>query len=410
MPLAVLTLLLALLALAAPAEAQVPPLTLRDAVDLAEQRSPLRASAAALAEGADLAARYAGRLINPFVDVRFENIGPRTPLVPALDSFAVASQPIELAGKRGARRRLAGAESDTQSLLLQTVERQIALDTMRAYMRAVRARDVLTTITLQRDGVLTLVQTMRRRFEEGVAPEADVMRFEAESARIAAEVTRTEIELTRSLLELGAIIGATDALDAAQLVRPEPLPLPDVADAELAAAIERRPDLQLASARLTQTRLAADLERLRRIPDPILNGGYKRTMGVDTGVAGVTFSVPMFDHNMQARVRADASARAATFDLSTLRARAMAEARSSVAAARALAASAARVRTDLLEPAEGVRNAARATFREGAADVLRLVDAERVYADVQREALALSVDAYIASVEARFAIAEEDIP
>ena len=47
---------------------------------------------------------------------------------------------------------------------------------------------------------------------------------------------------------------------------------------------------------------------------------------------------------------------------------------------------------------------------EGATDVLKLVDAERIYADVRREALSLAIDAYVAAIEARFAIAQEDIP
>ena len=68
------------------------------------------------------------------------------------------------------------------------------------------------------------------------------------------------------------------------------------------------------------------------------------------------------------------------------------------------------MRRDLLGPAEGVRNAAQAMFREGATDVLKLVDAERIYADVRREALALAIDAYVAAIEARFAVAQEDIP
>ena len=55
------------------------------------------------------------------------------------------------------------------------------------------------------------------------------------------------------------------------------------------------------------------------------------------------------------------------------------EIRAQLEAAATLAEQASRVERDLLTPAEGVRNAARATFREGATDVLKLVDAERVY-------------------------------
>ena len=65
---------------------------------------------------------------------------------------------------------------------------------------------------------------------------------------------------------------------------------------------------------------------------------------------------------------------------------------------------------ELLEPATGVRNAALATFREGTADVLKLIDAERVFADVRRAALELRLEALNTTLEARFALGLEDLP
>lgn len=392
------------------AAAEPPLLPLAQAVERAQRQSPLRSSAAQIAAGADLAAQLAGRLLNPLASVRVENFGDRTPRVPAYDIFAEVSQPFELGGKRDNRRSIAAADRDASHLVLRNVERQIALDTTRTYMRAVRARDVLGTLATQRDAVATIVQTMRRRVEEGFAAESDLLRFEAESARMSAELTRTEIELMRALLELGTLLGSPVPILPSQLVRPEPVLPPVVADEALAAAIEVRSDVRIALVRAEQFRLASELERLRRIPDPMVTGGYKRTNGQDTGLLGVTFSVPLFEHNAQARARADAAARAATTDAALVRGRALADARASIAAASSLAASAARMHTALVAPAEGVRNAARATFREGAADVLKLVDAERVYLDVQREALTLAADAFVAAIEARFAAGEEDIP
>jgi outer membrane protein, heavy metal efflux system len=405
-----LLIALTLSAFSMAAGAQPAPLTLAQAVRLARQESPLRASAAAVADGADSAAQVAGRLANPLIDVRAENLTPHDPLGPDRDIFAVVSQPIELGGKRGTRKDVAGADRDMSGLQLRAVERQLALDTVRAYMRAVRARDVLATLASQREGVDTLVKTMRRRVEEGFAPESDLLRFEAEAARMATEMTRTELELTRTLLDLSALIGAATPVVAAQLVSPAPLAPPTVSDEALAASVDQRPDLLLAAARISRARLAAELEHQRRLPDPSISAGYKRTQGQNTAVAGVIVAVPLFDHNAQARAVADANVRAASLDRDAAHARAVAEARATMAAASAFAESLARVQRDLLTPAEGVRNAAQAMFREGATDVLKLVDAERIYADVRREALSLAIDAYVTAIEARFALAQEEIP
>jgi outer membrane protein TolC len=51
--------------------------------------------------------------------------------------------------------------------------------------------------------------------------------------------------------------------------------------------------------------------------------------------------------------------------------------------------------------------AARASFREGATDTLRLVDAERVYAEARRETQDLKLDALEASIEALLVLGQE---
>ncbi|MGE3955163.1 MAG: TolC family protein [Vicinamibacterales bacterium] len=411
-PLVLVLALLTAAEAAAQPPASSPVLTLAQAVERARRESPLRAGAAAIAEGSASAAALAGRLMNPVIELRGENFAPgnTNPLLPPPDVFAQVSQPIELAGKRGLRRDIAGADRDASSLVLAAIERQIALDTVRAYMRAVRAREVLANLATQRDGLGTMVTTMRRRVDEGFAAESDLLRFEAEAARMAAEMARMEIEQTRALAELSALLGSTTPIAPSMLALPPALEPPAVTDDALGAAVDQRPDIRLATARVDRARLASTLEDRRRLPDPILTGGYKRTMGQNTAVAGVLLAVPLFDQNGQTRALASAAARAAELDREAARARALTEAKAAIAAAKALTDSLVRVRRDLLVPAEGVRNAAQAMFREGATDVLKLVDAERIYADVRREALALAIDAYVAAIEARFAVAQEEIP
>jgi outer membrane protein TolC len=75
--------------------------------------------------------------------------------------------------------------------------------------------------------------------------------------------------------------------------------------------------------------------------------------------------------------------------------------------AQALGERAGKVDIDLIAPAEIVRAAARSSFREGATDILTLVDAERVYLEAHREALQLKLEAITAAVEARLLLGEE---
>ena len=87
-----------------------------------------------------------------------------------------------------------------------------------------------------------------------------------------------------------------------------------------------------------------------------------------------------------------------------------ADATALIDAARTISERARLAPAELLAPAEDVRRAARASFREGTADVLKLIDAERVYADVRRVAIELRLDALLTTLEARFALGEEGIP
>lgn len=405
----VLLLALTLLTVSANALAQSAPFTLAQAVEQARRTSLVRDSAQAAADGAQLAVQFAGRPVNPLVDVHIENLS-RSSLAPSPDVFALVSQTVETAGKRGARRRIAEGDVDVLTTTVRAVERQVSLDTVRVYMRAVRARETLDALALQREGVGTLVDTMRRRVEEGFAAESDLMRFQTEAARLDTERSRLQIELNRALVDLTTVTGGFTPIAPSQLVVPEPVQPPTESGDALEAAVNRRTDVRLAAARLGRAESAADLERAKRFPDPAIGGGYKRTSGQNTAVAGVIVALPLFERNAQARATAEAAVKSTTLERDLVRMRALAEARSAIEAANALSASARRAATDMITPAESVRDAARAMFREGVIDVLKLVDAERTYADVQREARSLAIDAYVAAIEARFALAEEDIP
>jgi outer membrane protein, heavy metal efflux system len=149
------------------------------------------------------------------------------------------------------------------------------------------------------------------------------------------------------------------------------------------------------------------LERARRVPDLNVAGGYKRTAGADTAVAGIMIAIPLFDTNRRAVALAAGDKAATSFDQAGAEARALADARVVFEAAAALGERAANVDEELLKPAELVRTAARSAFREGATDILALVDAERVYVDARREAVQLKLDAIAAALEARLLLGEE---
>jgi cobalt-zinc-cadmium efflux system outer membrane protein len=116
--------------------------------------------------------------------------------------------------------------------------------------------------------------------------------------------------------------------------------------------------------------------------------------------------LPVFDRNAGNIERATAEVQAAALELDALVKQQTAATTALIRSAQELASRAQLVDQQLLQPAEVVRNAARASFREGAANILQLVDAERVYTDTRRDALALKLEAYEKAFEAQALLTE----
>jgi cobalt-zinc-cadmium efflux system outer membrane protein len=327
-----------------------------------------------------------------------------------VDVFAVFTQPVELGGKRRIRRQLADIESHVADGALATIERTLALETVRAYVGSLKARALLDTLAANREGLAILVASVDRQVTEGYSPEADLLKFKTEAARVDGDIVRARLDLARSLTALTVVVGATEPIVAAQLVEPSPLDPPDATRDLIAARVASHPDAVLATRALERARSSTAYERARRTPEPLVSAGYKRTAGFDTAVLGVSLMIPLFDRNAGAVAKATGAERAAAADRDAVMHQLTHDASALIFAAQAMTARSRMASADLLEPAEEVRHAARAAFREGAADALKLIDAERVYADVQRAAIELRLDALLTTLEARFAVGEEAIP
>lgn len=387
------------------------PLTLERALTLARERSPRRAAAEAQRLGAEAAAQRAGRVPNPVFEFRSENWTPgRSDDLPN-DTYASLAQVIELGGKRGTRRAAAEAELGGAGAALAEADRLLALETADRYLDALRSREAAILLAQQRTSAAEIASVMRRRVEEGYAPEADLRLYELQLARTDVLLLRARLELDHSVTALGVLVGVPGGVTSSQLVEPV-LPPPASGDPSVLAAmaVERRPEIAAARARLERARTSLALERARRVPDVTVVGGYKRTVGLDTGVFAVLLPIPLSDRNAAGIARAEGDVRAAQLDLEAATRALVGETEVSLRMATALANRASRAEVDLVQPAEIVRQAARASFREGAGEVLRLVEAERGWVDAQREALDLKLDAIRAIIRARLALGEEILP
>ncbi len=380
------------------------PLTLDAALTLARRHAPAVRAAEARATAEAGAADASGRWRNPTLDLSIENLGPQDL---DHDAFVWFTQPLDIGARRSTRIAAAQASRD---LLVRDVDvrrRAVDIAVVDSYLAVVRARQATNLLDAHERALEDVVLFVRRRVTEGVAPEGDLRKLEAEKARTTVARVRADLDVRHQALMLGVLIGQPGATLGDRVVLP---PAPPLGLLDVDAAVEQRADIRAAIARVEERRTTAAAERALGSTAIAAMGGYKRTSGFNTGTAGISIDLPMGLRNTPARLRAEAEVTAATLELEQARALARADIEQALLAARVLSSQAARVATDLVEPAVIAQRAARAAFREGTGDALALVDADRVYLDSQREALAVQLDAAAASIRARVALGEDPLP
>lgn len=385
-----------------PSPTATAPLTVGAAVAEALSTSPALQAQRARVAGERTAAPLAGRLPNPSLSWLGEGLrrAPAPPAVLQPDHGVFVVQSIPLGGRLGAQRRLAEADVDVASTTLDAEVEAVALDVVAIFVEALRTSQSRGVLDQRLEGLDELVRIQQRRVEEGTAPSGDLGRLQAEQMRVRIAAARLDAESRRIRLALCAALGrpACDGWDV-QAPPPTDATYPPADPAIIEPQVDARPTVRAALSRLEQARFAKALADASAWPSLDVTGGYKRTQFLDTGMAGLSLTLPLFDRQQAPRARADAALQAATLEVEQARRRARSQLLQAIGLAADLSRQAASV--DLLAPALASQRAARSAFREGDADLLRLLDAERLVADAQLDALALTLDALQASLQSR---------
>jgi cobalt-zinc-cadmium efflux system outer membrane protein len=164
------------------------------------------------------------------------------------------------------------------------------------------------------------------------------------------------------------------------------------ADAAVPAeAVEARPDVQAAKARVEAAERLRDLARAQRTRDVTLGAQYEHFPGANpVNSVGFGISVPLFTgYDFSGDIRKAEVERYAAFDqLERVRAVATGELRRAASDLDSAAERMERFDSSLLAAASRSAEAAEFAFRRGASSVLEVLDARRTLRAVRLEALA----------------------
>jgi len=314
------------------------------------------------------------------------------------DSFLYASQVIETGQKRTLRAAAADATVKRTVADRDTLRWQLAGRIAAAYWTAAgaaRYRDAFAESLRNFD--LT-VQYHRDRVREGAMAEVDSLRVQLESERLRAAFRSAEQDVIVNRIKLFREMGLPDQPDTAFSEPIEELPI-----VERAVDTATRPDLASYQQGIRQAGANVDLQKANARPDPEVLGGYKRTSGFDTLIVGVQINLPFRNRNEGniAAALADANGAAALQRAAERAARSEVEAAFTAYEAR---------RTLVADTLPAIRERAReiarisgAAYREGGADLLRLLDAERARIDTDLLYVRALTDFHLSVVELRSA-------
>jgi len=371
--------------LLSPLYAETTTLTLAEAISRAQQSAPAVAAAEAALRAADANIDVAALAPNPTLSYQAENVlgSGRYAHFGSSERTLAVSVPIELGGKRAARRRVAEAERGASQLGLSATRVDMTQRVTIAFIAVAAAEQ---RVSVMRSGHALAGQAVHAAHERVTVGKASPI--EEERARVLlvnAEVKlgKAERALKLALSDLGRYTGA----QAPYSVRATWFEFAAAAQEQKAAGI--LPAAATAEARLAAASARVDAARRDRIPDLTVIAGSRRfgDSSDRAAVLGISIPFPLFNRGSQALARSQADYERAQAERDAVmqdvdQAQSHAQADVADALAAALAA-----RGPALAAAEEAARIARLGYAAGKFPQLELIEAERALAETREAAI-----------------------
>src|ERR1700730_13629039 len=186
-------------------------LSLSDAIRSAmSKRAELQAAAQVEASSAQLR-RQAGFIPNPRLFYQSENLRPDMHFTQNVDTYAYATEVLEVSGRRGARIATAISAVNRSQLTLEQQKRSIELRVAQTYWDALRLQ-YLQLLAEQSVGYYReILDYNEKRFNEGKIAAADLLRVRLEEARAEANTESSRLAEAEAKQKLAREMGLAAA-------------------------------------------------------------------------------------------------------------------------------------------------------------------------------------------------------
>lgn len=365
--------------------------TLTEVIARVRQQHPLLVAARQRVAVAEAEQVEAGLRLNPSLTFSGENfpLGSTTNgfrFDRSIDWFATYSQTFETGNKRQLRQEMADRHLAAVRAEADTLERQLIYDVKAAYQHLIMARLRAELLRENQNNLHQLVGLNEVRVREGYTAEGDLIKVKLETQRVEYQLRKAELDAERAKINLLKAMGASSyepvdlAFTIAEELDYQPVSLNAVS---LQDAALRLPQVQAANLRVERAQALLRLEQARTRPDITATFGYKRN-GADNAMYGaLNIPLPIFNRNQAQIARANAEIETAQAELRYAKNQVLADLASARSAVELNQKQVEGLRTDFLMRADEARSVSLAAYREGAVDLLVLLDAQRVRAQAQ---------------------------
>lgn len=355
--------------------------SLQTVIGLALERSPAIAGAKASVEQSRGQQVSAGAYPNPSVSGVAGRGSIRDPStgVAIMERTITLEQPLEWPAKRQARQRAADAGVAGASAGLEEARLALVADVKVAFYQLLMAQREADLSAQNLAMVKDVLRTVTARLEAGDATKFDLMKATVEVQKAAKDVGRTRNAVLTARVALN--VRTAGALGSTFTVQGdfEPLPRDIDLDSLTARALEDHPTVRRLSRLVDQADHAVTYEKESRMPNISVQGQYHREAGDESVTGGLSIPIPIWYRRqgeihtaLAAKQRLEAERERLRNDLLQALTQHTQEART------------AKDQIDifeqgLLKQAEETLRIAAFSFKQGAASLLELFDAQRVY-------------------------------
>jgi cobalt-zinc-cadmium efflux system outer membrane protein len=295
-------------------------------------------------------------------------------------------------GKRGRRIRAAKDATDVTRSQVGDSERGLAFQVASQFINAQLAESTLELAGQNLKSFQDAVGISEHQYKAGAISENDYLKVKLQLLQFETDVQQAQLARIQALADLRQSLGYESIpadYDVSAGFDYQPL-YADLEDLQKLAS-QNRPDLCAAEKGLAAADSQLELAKVNARPDVTLSANYLYSVGLHTGILGVSIPLPVFDRNQGEVARTQSARTQAQHQHAEVLGQVKTDVKDAYEALQTSDRVARYYQSGYLDVAQKSRDISEYAYRRGAASLLDFLDAERSYRATQiayRQAIA----------------------